>query len=121
MSAAIRQEEDRPRVARFLVIAMASLALFTVGVVWAWVIQARVPEAAPVRIDPGRIGMLNPEPFDVAHGVGNGRADGRGVNGIDPAAARRRLESAGWVDRERGIVHIPIERAMELVLDGARP
>lgn len=25
-----------------------------------------------------------------------------------------RLESYGWVDRERGIVHIPIERAMEL-------
>jgi len=27
---------------------------------------------------------------------------------------RTRLESYGWVDREQGIVHVPIERAMEL-------
>ncbi len=27
----------------------------------------------------------------------------------------RRLTSYGWVDRKAGIVHIPIERAMELV------
>jgi hypothetical protein len=27
------------------------------------------------------------------------------------------LESYGWVDRNQGIVHIPIERAMELVLE----
>jgi hypothetical protein len=28
-----------------------------------------------------------------------------------------RLETYGWVDREREIVHIPIERAIELVLE----
>lgn len=27
------------------------------------------------------------------------------------------LESYGWVDRSQGIVHIPIERAMELILE----
>jgi len=30
------------------------------------------------------------------------------------AAARARLESYGWVDRQQGIAHIPIERAMAL-------
>ena len=35
--------------------------------------------------------------------------------------ARRQLESTGWVDRQKGIAHIPIERAMELVEKGARP
>jgi len=30
------------------------------------------------------------------------------------ASQRRRLSSYGWVDRGRGIAHIPIERAMEL-------
>jgi hypothetical protein len=31
------------------------------------------------------------------------------------AAERRRLETYGWMDRSSGAVHIPIERAMELV------
>lgn len=35
------------------------------------------------------------------------------------AQKRRELESYGWVDRARGIVHIPIERAMDLLASGA--
>jgi hypothetical protein len=36
--------------------------------------------------------------------------------------ARARLHGYGWVDRRRRIVHIPIERAIELVLgQGGRP
>ena len=35
---------------------------------------------------------------------------------------RRVLESYGWLDRDRGIAHIPIERAMALMArDGAQP
>jgi hypothetical protein len=34
------------------------------------------------------------------------------------AAERTRLASYGWVDRERGIVHIPIERAMAMLAAG---
>lgn len=33
----------------------------------------------------------------------------------------RRLHSYGWVDRKAGLAHIPIDRAMELVLRGERP
>jgi hypothetical protein len=38
------------------------------------------------------------------------------------AAAEQRLHSYGWVDRQAGVVHIPIERAMELIVrrDAAR-
>ena len=32
------------------------------------------------------------------------------------AGARERLDSYGWSDRERGLVHIPLERAKELML-----
>ena len=32
------------------------------------------------------------------------------------AAADKRLHSYGWVDQKAGIVHIPIERAMQLVV-----
>jgi len=31
------------------------------------------------------------------------------------AALRSRLASYGWIDREAGLVHVPIERALELV------
>lgn len=34
----------------------------------------------------------------------------------DRQASQARLASAGWVDRERGIAHIPIEDAMELLV-----
>ena len=36
------------------------------------------------------------------------------------AAERQQLEGYGWVDRGAGVVHIPIERAMELLAKGAR-
>ena len=35
--------------------------------------------------------------------------------------ARQQLSSYGWVSREQRTVHIPIERAMELVALGVRP
>ncbi len=37
------------------------------------------------------------------------------------AASERALSSWGWVDREKGIVRIPIERAMEIVAEEDRP
>ncbi len=33
----------------------------------------------------------------------------------------RTLHSYGWVDRSRGIVHIPIDRAMELLMEKGLP
>jgi hypothetical protein len=33
------------------------------------------------------------------------------------AEEQKRLESYGWVDRSRGIVHVPIERAMQLLVE----
>jgi hypothetical protein len=36
------------------------------------------------------------------------------------AAQRARLEGIGWVDRTAGVVHIPIDRAMALVVAGQR-
>jgi hypothetical protein len=37
------------------------------------------------------------------------------------AAENRRLESYGWVDRDRGVVRIPIEQAMKLVHERGLP
>jgi hypothetical protein len=44
----------------------------------------------------------------------------RGSNSRSIAAARHRaevqMEQYGWIDREKGIVHVPVEKAMEEVL-----
>ena len=37
------------------------------------------------------------------------------------AEKERRLHSTGWVDREAGLVHIPIDDAIEATLKGERP
>ncbi|MCW8127714.1 hypothetical protein [Microbulbifer halophilus] len=34
---------------------------------------------------------------------------------------QRRLQSYGWVNREAGVVHIPIERAMDLLVERGLP
>jgi len=36
------------------------------------------------------------------------------------AAEEKQLSSYGWVDRKAGIVHVPIERAKELVAEGGQ-
>jgi hypothetical protein len=41
-------------------------------------------------------------------------SDPRGELGRSRQQAQARLESYGWIDRSQGIVHIPIERAMDL-------
>jgi hypothetical protein len=35
--------------------------------------------------------------------------------------ARKRLHAYGWVDQPRGLIHLPIERAMELTAQGVKP
>ena len=53
-------------------------------------------------------------------------AQARAAAGIEPIwkepdrLARAHLEGYGWVDRAAGIVHIPIDRAMNLVLAGQK-
>jgi hypothetical protein len=37
------------------------------------------------------------------------------------ARQEQRISSYGWVDREREVVHIPIERAMELLIERGQP
>jgi hypothetical protein len=53
--------------------------------------------------------------------------DGAGATSIQrdwhaiESATEKRLDGYGWVDRRAGVVHVPIERAMALVVSGAKP
>jgi hypothetical protein len=63
----------------------------------------------PAEIGDSKIGLVEQQPF-------NGRL--RGARDHD--VRRARLAGFGWVDEKAGLVHIPVERAMELVLAGVR-
>jgi hypothetical protein len=111
----VRSEEDRISTPRILVVGIGSLVLFFVAsVVTAGYLRMRQGQhpvvPIPAEIGSSKIGLVEQQLFD------------RAVRGErDRAVREERLRSYGWVDRRQGIVHIPIERAMELVAGGARP
>jgi hypothetical protein len=55
------------------------------------------------------IGIVDQIPFDQARFVAKQRSE-----------ANQRLGSYGWVDRPSGKIHIPIDRAIELMASGQK-
>ena len=114
----MRQEPDRPNVPMLSWVGVATLLVFgscLVGVVFltqgrerAFVPHGEPPPPAAVRA--AQIGLVNQRLF--GEQPENARIKER---------AQRQLGSYGWVDRDAGLVHLPIDRAMELVAKGARP
>ena len=111
----VRSEEDRISTRKIVAVGIGSLVLFFVAsLVTALYFEARRTEAGPVRVPPeigsSKIGMVEQQLFERSQ---------RGA--FDRAMREERLRSYGWVDRRQGVVHLPIDRAMELVAGGARP
>lgn len=111
----VRSEEDRISSAKIVAVGIASLVIFfAASVVAVSYLRTRQGEhpSLPIPVEVGRskIAMVEQQLFDQAR---------RGE--VDRAARLERLRSYGWADRRQGVVHIPIERAMELVAGGARP
>jgi hypothetical protein len=111
----VRQEEDHISSRAIVIVGAASLLVFLVGG-WAAVayLNARKAEHGPVALPAeagkSKVGMVEQDFFDLA--VRGKRQD---------ATKRERLSGYGWVDRDAGVVHLPIDRAMELVAQGVRP
>ena len=75
--------------------------------------RSRFPLSADLR------GRLPPEPrLEQIHRLEAGEA----VEAPTPLYTdeQRRLDSYGWVDKKAGVVHIPIERAMKMVVEENR-
>jgi hypothetical protein len=111
----VRSEDDRISTGKIVVVGVASLVLFFfASLATAMYFRVRLGEhpALPVPAEIGRskIGLVEQQLFDKAE---------RGTR--DRARRQDRLGSYGWVDRGRGVVHLPIDRAMELVVKGERP
>lgn len=111
----VRAEPDRIATGKVILVGAASLALFfaasavtVYGLEWR---RARLPPAAaPAEVGSSKIGLVEQQLFETT-------LTGEGWR----AAQLGRLRSYGWVDRKAGIIHIPVDEAMERVLRGERP
>jgi hypothetical protein len=72
-------------------------------------LQPLGPDPIPRQIGQNEIGIVDQVPFDVTRAFQAYRDD-----------RNARLESWGWVDRKAGIVHMPIEEAMDRVVKEAK-
>jgi hypothetical protein len=114
----VRQEDDLMAGRAITLVAISVLLLTLAMCVWAAELLAghereerpsgRFPEARLPR--PTEAGGIEQETF--------GRVP---QAGIDRERQRRRLHGFGWVERERGVVHVPIDRAIDLYVAEQAP
>ncbi len=111
----VRQEPDDVPIR--LVVAAAASALFTFAVGLAWSASVQHDKAGsalddmaprPALAGSAEVGMVFQPPFDKTRAADRNEA------------ARKRLESIGWVDRDAGVAHVPIDDAMDLVVKRGR-
>jgi hypothetical protein len=110
-------EPERLPLRRIATVGLAALAVFAAGCIGVfWYSSSRraalggQPQGAP-RIGQPEVGLVEQRPFALEQTAAEKRA-----------LQRHQLEAYGWKDRGRGRIHIPIERAMELVAgSGSRP
>ena len=98
---------------KIMLVGVASLIIFGVSIVWSYrlmvgreaELHALGATRVPTEIGKPEIGIVDQIPFDIDHRLEIWRAE-----------HARRLSSYGWVDRPKGIAHIPIEKAMQQVV-----
>jgi hypothetical protein len=113
------KSEDEIAYGKVIAVGAISLFIFALSTVWAAVILSRetqkVEEATgqthrPPKVEQEEIGIVDQVPFSVDNRLHRWRAE-----------HDAKLNGFGWVDRSKGVAHVPIERAMEAVAGGALP
>ncbi len=110
--------DDQIDFKKVIAIGLISLVVFALGTFWAVTILHRETARAhaatgvsrPPMLGQSEIGIVDQVLFTGDHRLADWRAE---------RAAR--LNGYGWVDRSKGIVHIPIEKAIDEVIAGALP
>jgi len=111
--------EDEIAYGKVVAVGVISLAIFALSILWAARILSRETERnleatgvahRPARIAQEEIGIVDQVPFSVDRRLHRWKAE---------HAAR--LNGYGWVDRSKGVAHVPIEQAIEAVAGGALP
>jgi hypothetical protein len=110
------QEPEDFKGPRLVLIAAVTLLIFAIAVLWSTKIwRERTRDNQPTRPEMPRelgspeIGMVDQLPFEQNVQWPKLRED-----------KLRRLSTYGWVDKQKGTVHIPIEKAMEQVIAEGR-
>jgi len=106
-------DDDGIDIKKILLIGGASLATFALSAVVAYFILRhdtseyllKGAPPAPALIGKDEIGIIDTTEFD-------------GDNRLEQwkKAKQRRLDSYGWVDRGKGLIHIPIDKAIDQVV-----
>jgi hypothetical protein len=100
---------------KVITVGVLSVVLFVIGSIWALKIRT-VTEASmnpvgsrytalPAGFGAEEQGIVDQVPFELNTWVAKDRAE-----------ATARLKGYGWVDKQAGVIHLPIERAMDLVV-----
>lgn len=105
---------DVALIAKLLALGVVVTAVVLVAVFWLFGSIRDREEAADPVLSPY---AANPSPFVGPRLQPDPPADLRAIR----AHEEQILDSYGWTDRERGLVRIPIERAMELLLERGLP
>ena len=110
--------EDEIAYGKVIGVGVVSLAVFALSIFWsARVMSSRVDEteaktgkAKSFDMTRSEIGIVDQVPFVIDKRLHRWKAE---------HAAR--LNGYGWIDRSKGIAHVPIDQAMEAVAGGALP
>jgi hypothetical protein len=102
-------------VASFKIIAVGVIALVVFGAATVWsarilsgtarTLQPTGPMAMGKDVGRPEIGIVDQTPFETTRGAEHYRRKDRET-----------LNSYGWVDRQKGIIHVPIDRAIDRLL-----
>jgi len=108
-------DPERLPIGKILAVATIAAVVFGLSVLWAertLRAESRTTEPALIPPEVGRsqIGMVNQRLFELHQEAIKKRAE-----------QERRLNSYGWVDRDKQIIHLPIERAMEQMAAESEP
>jgi hypothetical protein len=111
--APVRSEEDAIASGRIIAVGVSALVIFLVAsLITSFALARRAGRYGqlPPEIGQSKIGLVEQQPFELAD---------RGQR--ERAAGLEHLRGYGWSDRDAGLAFIPVERAIDLVVKGARP
>ncbi len=115
----VRAEEDHVATGRIVAVGVIALVVFFCASVASTMALTR----RRAEVWPGGPPPAPPEAGKAKIGIVEQRLFENTITGEEwLREQRRRLDGYGWVDRKAGVVHIPIDRAMDLELQtGGRP
>jgi hypothetical protein len=98
---------------KIIAVGISALLIFVASGYWSYTIydkrsrelQPLGPDPIPRQIGQREIGIVDQVPFDVYRSLQTYRQN-----------SKKRLNSWGWIDKKQGTVHMPIEQAMEQLI-----